>query len=430
MQYMPGRSSAVPVPDISPAAHQYRTGTGLTNSPQSSRQKRRPGREATYLAGLCLTFLLLSFNLRPSITGLPPLFNDLTRHLGFSGPELTVLATVPVLSFAVASLALPLVYWRFSGRKLLVIALVVLSIGLVLRGLLPGWLVFFTAVSALAVGFIGAMIPGLIKQYKPAWSGPLLAAYLVGLYGGAMAGGAASVPIYHWSHGSMLPTLSIWALTALLALPFCLRRLRPARAGRASARTSTKTLIRNRTAWFVIAFMALQSLIYYATLSWLPTLLQARGQSAESSGFVASTLNIGGLVAALVIPVLAARFAGQKLLVCAVVLATITGLSGLAFFPVSTAVGWSIVLGAGQGGAIGLALYFAIARTTTPAGAASLSSLSQGIGYLIAATGPPLMDLWHSLTGSWPASFALLTAVSVLELAVGLHAAAPKRIPA
>ena len=371
---------------------------------------------------------MLSFSLRPSITSLPPLFTDLTNQLNFSGSELTVLATIPVFSFAVASLTLPLLYRRFSDRRLVVVALVVLGVSLVLRGVLTGWLLPFTAVSALAIGIIGAMIPGLIKWYKPAWSGPLLAAYLVGLYGGAMAGSAASVPIYTRSHGSMTLALSIWAVAAMAAVPVCLRRLRRAPRGAETERTSGRKLVRAQMAWFVIIFMAVQSLIYYATLSWLPTLLQARGQSAESSGFVAAMLNIGGLIAAWVIPLLAARFAGQRLLVGAVVLATIAGLFGLAFLPVSMAVGWSVVLGAGQGGAIGLALYFAIARTTTPAGAATLSSLSQGIGYLIAATGPPLMEWWHGLTGSWPAAFALLSVVSVIELGAGLLAASPRRI--
>ena len=202
MHFMSGRSSAS-LTGTYPATRQHRSGTALTGAPELSQPKPPASREGTYLLGLVLTFLLLSFSLRPSITSLPPLFTDLTNQLNFSGSELTVLATIPVFSFAVASLTLPLLYRRFSDRRLVVVALVVLGVSLVLRGVLTGWLLPFTAVSALAIGIIGAMIPGLIKWYKPAWSGPLLAAYLVGLYGGAMAGSAASVPIYTRSHGSM-----------------------------------------------------------------------------------------------------------------------------------------------------------------------------------------------------------------------------------
>ena len=37
-------------------------------------------------------------------------------------------------------------------------------------------------------------------------------------------------------------------------------------------------------AWHVTLFMGLQSLLYYAALSWLPTILRDRGASADTAG--------------------------------------------------------------------------------------------------------------------------------------------------
>ena len=37
---------------------------------------------------------------------------------------------------------------------------------------------------------------------------------------------------------------------------------------------------RHALTWHVTLFMGMQSLVYYATLSWLPTMLRDRGESA------------------------------------------------------------------------------------------------------------------------------------------------------
>jgi CP family cyanate transporter-like MFS transporter len=44
--------------------------------------------------------IVLAFNLRASITSLPPIFPELSFRLGLSAPAITVLATIPVLCSA------------------------------------------------------------------------------------------------------------------------------------------------------------------------------------------------------------------------------------------------------------------------------------------------------------------------------------------
>src|SRR5438105_5587773 len=47
-------------------------------------------------------------------------------------------------------------------------------------------------------------------------------------------------------------------------------------------RRSSDLVYQYALAWQVTAFMGLQSLLYYAALSWLPTIFQDRGASARS----------------------------------------------------------------------------------------------------------------------------------------------------
>src|SRR4029077_15300105 len=60
-------------------------------------------------------------------------------------------------------------------------------------------------------------------------------------------------------------------------------------------------------AWQVMGFMGLQSLIYYATLSWLPTLFRDRGADPVHAGTLLAVMNLGNAVTLLLIPLLAHR---------------------------------------------------------------------------------------------------------------------------
>ena len=89
-----------------------------------------------------------------------------------------------------------------------------------------------------------------------------------------------------------------------------------------------------------------------------------------------------------------------------------------------------LVLGAAQGAALGLAIYFTMARAPDPVAAASLSSLAQSAGYLVAAAGPLAVGFLRAATGSWTVPVTVLLVICGVEMAVGLFAGRPKMLPA
>ena len=79
--------------------------------------------------------------------------------------------------------------------------------------------------------------------------------------------------------------------------------------------------------------------------------------------------------------------------------------------PSSTALVWVLLLGIGQGAALALALLMIVVRAGDDDTAARLSSMAQGIGYLLAAAGPLLLGLLHAATGGW--TVPLLTLIAL-----------------
>ncbi len=397
-------------------------------APPASAGRRRAQRTALFVAGV----FALAFNLRTAITSLPPLFPELATSLHLSTAALSALAALPVLSFGVFSgVAAPLSR-RFGEERVLGAALVVLAAGLLLRGALPGSMLFpGTAVAAAAIALMNVLLPSLVKRRRPDQAGLLIGIYLLSLSAGSILGSLIAVPVYRLSSGSVPLALGLWAVPALGAALCWLPQLRfhtvPA-AGPGSP-AGGLPVYRHRLAWQVTAFMGLQSLTFYAALSWLPTMFRDRGVSPGGAGTLLALMSLGGVPTALIIPVLAHRARNQQVLMAGTVTASAAGLAGTWFAPLGSAAAWVLLLGLGQGAALGLAIYFTMARAPDPRAAASLSGFAQSVGYLVATTGPLAVGFLHTATGGWTVPVSCLLAIAGLELAAGWWAARDVTLP-
>jgi CP family cyanate transporter-like MFS transporter len=406
------------------------------------------------------------FNLRTAITSLPPLFPDLQTRLHLSSAALSLLAATPVIFFGVVSAFAAWLNRRFGEEAILLVALGVLTAGLLLRGADPGILLFpGTALAASAIAILNVLLSSMVKRRWPERAGLLIGIYLTALSVGAILSSLISVPLYRSSGGSVRLALGLWAAPAAFAMLLWLPQLRyrgfraggapataaPPAAGAAvlpAAATAVPPpadsavpsaaapgagrikVYRYALTWQVTAFMGLQSLLYYAALSWLPTIFQDRGTSAVTAGNLLALMGVGNLATALIVPVLAHRSPGQRILVVPSVIGTAAGLAGALWAPVGQAPLWVLVLGVSQGACLGLAIFFMMARAPNPGVAASLSAFSQSVGYLAASAGPLEVGLLHTATGSWDIPVFLLLVLCCAELAVGLLAARPLVLPA
>jgi len=391
---------------------------------------------------LLIGVIALGFNLRGAITSLPPIFPELQTRLGLSGATVSLLAATPVICFGVVSGFAAALARRLGEERVLFAAIITLTAGLLLRAAAPSVALFpGTILAGAAIAVMNVLLSSLIKRRWPERAGMLIGLYITALSVGAIAGSVVSVPLWQSSGGSLLLTLGWLAAPAALAALLWLPQLRsesPAsdRTDRADsgrlARSAVGRLAVHRypLAWQVMLFMGLQSLVYYATLSWLPTILRDRGESAAGAGDLLAVMGVGNLAVSLVVPIIAQRMRAQHVLVVPTVAAIAGGLAGLVYAPLGSAVAWALILGAGQNAALALAIFFTAARSPDAPTAASLSAFSQAAGYLLASVGPLGVGLLHSATGSWTASIVALFALTAVMLVFGLLAARPRMLPA
>jgi MFS transporter, CP family, cyanate transporter len=368
----------------------------------------------------------VGLNLRATIASLPPVFPEMQTQLHLSSATISVLAAVPVLCFGAGSAAAAWLSRRFGEERVVFGALAVLAIGLGMRGLVPASLLFpGTIVATCGIAVMNVLLSSLAKRRWPDRAGLVIGVYLTTMALGSVIASSVAVPLYRHSGDSIGLVLGWWALPAVAAMLVWSPQLRYLTTSSGSVRQPRGALYRQPLAWQVTSFMGLQSLLFYAALSWLPEVFRDRGASAGTAGNLLALMSLGGFATSMVVPVLAQRTAGQRRLAVPSTLGLLAGLAGSLYAPLDTAVVWVLILGACQGALLGLALYFMVARSPDPVTAASLSALSQGVGYLLASAGTLAVGLLHSATGSWNPPAALMLVMIAAEVAAGLLAGRP-----
>jgi MFS transporter, CP family, cyanate transporter len=394
--------------------------------PKRSGETTNGGRShgAVVVTGVAL--IVVALNLRIAIAAISPVLDAIQRDTGISSTEAGLLATVPVICFGVFALATPRLIRRFGMERALWLTMIVLTAGIFVR-LLPSLAALFlgTAVIGAAIGVANVLLPAVIKRDFPGHIGLMMGLYSMSLFGGAALSAGLTVPLEHAAGIGWRTALAAWAFPALLAV----MAWAPQVHSRGSGKTTTapgqppvRGLWSDRVAWMVTGFMGLQSLGYYATLTWLPTLLEAHHMAATQAGWMLSFSSFPGLAAALATPGLVRRLRQPETMVVLCVALTAIGYLGLIVAPISLVYLWMVALGLGQGIAISLALGYIVARAPDSHHTAHLSTMAQSVGYLIACIGPLALGAIHDLTSGWTVPMLALTFVLVPVLFTGLAA--------
>ncbi|QXI32955.1 CynX/NimT family MFS transporter [Pseudomonas promysalinigenes] len=371
---------------------------------------------------LLLGLVLVALNLRPALSSMAPVLNQVTAGLGLSASAAGLLTTLPVLCLGLFAPLAPALARRLGSERVILGILFTLALAILVRSAMGVAGVFIGSLMAGAsIGIIGVLLPGIVKRDFPQHAGTLTGVYTMALCLGAAMAAGATVPLTQHFGDSWALGLGFWMIPALLAM---LVWLPQARQGHGLHKVSYRVrgLWRDRLAWQVTLYMGLQSSLAYIVFGWLPSILIGRGLSPTEAGLVLSGSVIVQLVSSLSAPWLATRGKDQRLAIVIVMLVTLAGLFGCLYAPISGLWGWAVMLGLGQGGTFALALTLIVLRSRDAHVAANLSSMAQGVGYTVASMGPFAVGLVHDLTGGWAAVGWIFAVLGVGAIVFGLGA--------
>jgi CP family cyanate transporter-like MFS transporter len=310
------------------------------------------------------------------------------------------------------------------------LALGLIGAGTLLRGATPIVALYAgTALLGVGIALGNVLLPALAKRHFPNRSGPITSLYssMMGL--GATAAAGLSVPIA--AHIGWRGALAVWVIPAVAALLVWLPQMRsaPKVYGEAS-RVPFSVLGRSTLAWQLALFLGLQSLTFYVLIAWLPDLLQSRGVSEAAAGGLLALSQAMGMVGSALVPLWAGASRDQRAIMWVLALLEAVGIAGLAFSGVSLVWLWVSIVGFVLGGTFGLALLLLVLRSHDAETTGRLSGMSQSVGYLIAATGPPIFGWLHDVTDGWRVPLGFLMVVLVAKLVAGLPTGRPGTVRA
>ncbi|KPC25721.1 Cyanate transport system protein [Pseudomonas syringae pv. cilantro] len=389
-------------------------------SPQPTAAQPNPVLQSPWL--LLLGLVLVALNLRPALSSIAPLLNDVSKSLGMSAAEAGLLTTLPVLCLGLFAPLAPILARRFGSERVVLMVLLTLAAGLALRSLFGEVGLFGGSLLAGAsIGVIGVLLPGIVKRDFPQKAGAMTGVYTMALCLGAAIAAGSTVPLSHYFDGSWQIGLGFWLIPALIAALFWFPQTRTVHGTHRDV-YRVRGLLRDPLAWQVTLYMGLQSSLSYIVFGWLPSILIGRGMTPTEAGLLLSGSIIAQVVSSLAVPYLATRGKDQRLAIMLVMSLTLIGLFGCLYAPLGGLWGWAILLGIGQGGTFSLALALIVLRSRDSHVAANLSSMAQGFGYTIASTGPFAVGVVHDMTGSWNAIGWIFAVLGLGAMIAGLCA--------
>lgn len=375
------------------------------------------------LVGIFFTSLVL----RPPVAAVGPLVPEITEKLQLSASQVGVLTAIPVLCFGIGAFAGPVIVRRLGLDRTLftLLALIVAAVGLRAWFGYPSLLIGTTVVG-LAIAVANVILPSIVRERFPKKIALITAGYTLVLSVSASGAASLAVPVSAVLGGWQL-SLLIWLAPATLGFLVWLTQIRephralPAEHHRAEARS----VFRSPITWALVVFFGFQSLGFYALLGWLPSLLVDRGLTESAAGTLLGLSTIVGVPTGITLAANLGKF--RSLVVPAVITSSVT-LAGLVLLLTPNSVLAVVVIGFGQAATFPISLNLISTRATTAAQTTSLSSISQGVGYILAALGTFAFGVLRDLTGDWIAPISLLIGLTVVQVLSGALVGRPKKI--
>jgi CP family cyanate transporter-like MFS transporter len=315
---------------------------------------------------------------------------------------------------------MPLVGKIGGTNKVIAWALTVLSAAIFLRAVGNVPMLFISSITVgIAIAVLNFSLPVWVKENAPDHSGLLTGIYITIMGTFAAISVAVAVPLAEASQWgwrlSMIPWLVIGVISSTW---WVIRNSKLQDSGHMQVSSKFHTaLFRKSGAWSIAIFFGLQSMLFYGTATWLPTILVSKGYTLGQAGLVVSITGLLGSLLGITAPHYAAKLKNIRTLLFLLGLMVSASFAALIFDSGWRLIIWLLIANIGLSITFPLSLLLTVTRSIDAGETRSLSIMAQSIGYLMAAFAPGIVGAIFDSTLSW--NTALLVPVA-LGIALGL----------
>jgi len=369
-----------------------------------------------------LGIVLIGTVLRSPFTALPTILRDIAQGLGVEVSSLGILTSLPLLMFALFSAIASRLAQKIGLEHLFTYCLLLLTIGSVIRIFNLPLLYLGTLIVGASIAIFNVLLPSMIQANQPQKISLLTTLYVTAMGISTAIASYLSVPITQASSwkGLILVLSFLCLVTLLVWLPN--HRHNHYLEGQQEKKSKENTL-KSKSVWAIIVFGGLQSLLFYTSMTWLPTMAISAGLSNSDAALLASIFSLISIPFSMTIPSLTTHLSdGHRQIMLAII--SIAGMIGIAMllYPSDNFLYWLVahlLIGTACSALFPYLMVCFSLKTSSPEKTAQLSGLAQTGGYILAAFGPTLFGYSFDLFQSWiPAVLALLAIDIIMTISL------------
>ena len=378
-----------------------------------------------------LPIFITAINMRAGLTIMSPLYPILKAQYHLSSFHLSFLTSLSVLCFAGSAFLMPLVGKIGGTNKVIAWTLSVLSAAIFLRAVGNVPILFVSSITVgIAIAVLNFSLPVWVKENAPDHSGLLTGIYItiMGIF--AAISVAVAVPLAEATSWGWRLSMVPWLVIGLISSTWWLLRISKSEESghmEASSRFHT-ALFRKPAAWSIAIFFGLQSMLFYGTATWLPTILVSKGFTLSHAGLAVSITGFMGSAIGIAAPHFASKLKNLRTFLFFMGLMISASFAAVIFDSGWRLVIWLLISNVGLSVTFPLSLLLTVTRSYDAAETRSLSIMAQSIGYLMAAFAPGIVGAIFDSTLSWNSALLVPVVLGLILGAVGFFAGKPEKI--
>lgn len=347
--------------------------------------------------------------MRGPVTGIGAIAEPLSEALGMGYVAYGFVSALPIVCFGLCCAAVPVAAQKLGMARLITLCFALILAGSALR-LVFNLPLFSLATVLIGVGiaFLNALMPVVLRHLFKSD-----VAFIMGVFTGLIGfsgtiGAYCSVPVMQYFESVRAP-LALWAIWSAVTIVLWTVSRKPDNVKIMPLALDCSLLARPMT-WAVIFVMSMQSLTIYTTVAWVPTLLADQGMSASDAGLASAIFLLVSAPAS----ILTSRFIrlcrSERM---ASLIMTVSFAIGIILWSAGGPLSYvgCVLAGIPQGITFSMAMILMAKKSSDLNQLLLISSLAQGIGYLIAGLGPFICGLLYNPANPWPILSFMLAAV-------------------